>query len=75
MAKSYTPFDPHEYDLRSAVISTQRNDHIIDITSSLIELIIFEHIERSYLTGSVTYTDTGRSIEIMDYQGTEILDV
>jgi hypothetical protein len=75
MAKSYTPFDPHEYDLRSAVISTQRNDHSIDITSSLIELIIFEHIERSYLTGSVTYTDTGRSIEIMDYQGTEILDV
>tara|TARA_B100001094_G_scaffold329507_1_gene392388 strand:+ start:309 stop:1745 length:1437 start_codon:yes stop_codon:yes gene_type:complete len=75
MAKSYTPFDPHEYDLRSAVISTQRNDHSIDITSSMVELIIYEHIERPYLTGSLTYTDTGRSIEIMDYQGTEILDI
>ena len=75
MAKSYTPFDPHEYDLRRAVLSTQRNDHNVDITSSIVELVIFEHIERPYLTGSVTYTDTGRSIEIMDYQGTEILDV
>ena len=75
MAESYTPFDPHEYDLRRAVLSTQRNDHNVDITSSIVELVIFEHIERPYLTGSVTYTDTGRSIEIMDYQGTEILDV
>ena len=75
MAKSYTPFDPHEFELRSAVLSTQRNDHTVDITTTLIELNIFEHIERSYLTGFVSYIDTGRSIEIMDFQGTEFLDV
>jgi len=75
MAESYTPFDPHEFEMRSAILSTQRNDHTVDITTTLIELNIFEHIERSYLTGFVSYIDTGRSIEIMDFQGTEFLDV
>ena len=75
MAESYTPFDPHEFEMRRAVLSTQRNDHTVDITTTLIELNIFEHIERAYLTGFVSYIDTGRSIEIMDFQGTEFLDV
>ena len=75
MAKSYTPFDPHEFEMRRAVLSTQRNDHTVDITTTLVELNIFEHIERSYLTGFITYIDTGRSIEIMDFQGTEFLDI
>lgn len=75
MASTYTPFDPHEYEMRSAVLTTQRNSHSVNITSTMVELIIFEHLERGYLTGSVSYTDTGRSIEIMDFQGTEFLDV
>jgi len=75
MAESYTPFDPHEFEMRSAILSTQRNDHTVDITTTLIELNIFEHIERPYLTGFVSYIDTGRSIEIMDFQGTEFLDI
>ena len=75
MAKSYTPFDPHEFEMRRAVLSTQRNDHTVDITTTLIELNIFEHIDRSYLTGTISYIDTGRSIEIMDFQGTEFLDI
>lgn len=75
MAKSYTPFDPHEFELRRAVLSTQRNDHIVDITNTLIEFVIFEHIERAYITGKLSYIDTGRSIESMDFQGTEFLDI
>ena len=75
MAESYTPFDPHEFEMRRAVLSTQRNDHTIDITTTLIELNIFEHIERAYLTGTISFIDTGRSIEIMDFQGTEFLDI
>jgi len=75
MAESYTPFDPHEFEMRRAVLSTQRNDHTVDITTTLIELNIFEHIERTYLTGTISYIDTGRSIEIMDFQGTEFLDI
>ena len=43
MANTYTPFDPHEYELRSAIVSTQRNSHVVNITSTMVELIIFEH--------------------------------
>ena len=76
MASSYTPFDPHEFEMRRAVLSTERNNrHIVDITSSLVELIIFENLERPYLTGTVTYTDGGRTLEIMDFQGTELLEI
>lgn len=75
MASTYTPFDPHEYEMRSAVLSTQRNSHVVNITSTMVELVIFEHLERGYLTGSISYVDTGRSIEIMDFQGTEFLDI
>ena len=53
MANTYTPFDPHEYELRSAIVSTQRNSHVVNITYTMVELIIFEHLERGYLTGSI----------------------
>jgi len=75
MAESYTPFDPHEFEMRRAVLSTQRNDHTVDITTTLVELNIYEHVEKAYLTGTISYVDTGRSIEIMDFQGTEFLDI
>lgn len=71
----YTPFDPHEYELERITIFTQRNGHTINVTTSMIELEIFEHLDRAYLTGSLTFVDTGRAIEIMDFQGTEFVDI
>jgi len=71
----YIPFDPHEYNLDEVLLSTQRNDHSVDITPTIAEIEIFEHLERSYLTGTVTFTDNDRIIEIMDFQGTEFCDI
>ena len=32
--------DPHEYELESIILSTQRNAHDVDITTSMVELEI-----------------------------------
>lgn len=71
----YVPNDPHEYELESIILSTQRNAHDVDITTSMVELEIFEHLDRAYLTGSLTFVDGGRVIEIIDFQGTEYVDI
>lgn len=31
----YIPFDPHEYNLDEVILSTQRNDHSVDITPTI----------------------------------------
>jgi hypothetical protein len=72
---SYTPIDPHEYRLEQVILSTQRNNHSVDVTKTLAEIEIFEHIERPYITGTVTFTDNDRIIEIMDFQGCEFCDI
>lgn len=71
----YTPFDPHEYELNNVTLSTQRNNHSVNITNVVAEIEIFEHIERAYITGSITFSDNSRVLEIMDFQGTEFVDI
>ena len=68
---SYKPQDPKEYKLYSIGIVSARNTHTVDITRGLLSLNIFEHLEKPYLTGNLTFADTSRVLEIIDFKGTE----
>lgn len=73
---TYIPFDPHEYSLDEVVLYTDRNPgHRVLVSATVAEIEIFEHLERPYLTGTLTFTDNDRILEIMDFQGTEFCEI
>ena len=74
MPSTYKPFDPKEYELSSVTIKTERNLHQVDITQGIITFNIFEHMDKPYLTGDLTFADTNRILEIIDFKGTEVVD-
>lgn len=74
MPSTYKPFDPKEYELSSVTIKTERNLHQVDITQGIITFNIFEHMDKAYLTGDLTFADTNRILEIIDFKGTEVVD-
>ena len=67
----YVPKDPKEYKLYQVGLFTDRNQHRVDITKALVNLNIYENIEKPYLTANLTFADTSRVLEIMDFKGTE----
>lgn len=74
MPSTYKPFDPKEYELSSVTIKTERNLHQVDITQGIVNFNIFEHMDKPYLTGDLTFADTNRILEIIDFKGTEVVD-
>ena len=65
-----------DYLIESAVITADRSEGSeIDITAIIIQLNIFENIERAYLTGSVTVKDDLDLINQIDITGTERLEL
>ena len=68
---TYNPKDPTEYKLEQVVISHGRNDHTFDITASVIEIEMFEHMERAYISGALTFVDDSRIVEAIEFNGTE----
>jgi len=68
---SYTPKDPREYKLYSIFLLNPRTTHQVNITQGLISFNIFEHLDKPYLTGVLTFADTSRILEMTDFKGTE----
>jgi hypothetical protein len=67
----YSPSSPTEYKLESVLISHGRNEHEFDITAAVIEIELYEHMERTYITGALTFLDDARVVEAIDFNGTE----
>ena len=43
---NYVPKDPKEYKLYQVGLITDRNQHRVDITKALLNLNIYEHLEK-----------------------------
>ncbi len=70
------PFvDPYQYTIREAVISHSRNASVnkVDIAATVMELEFYESIDSLGVYGTLTFADTNRIMEIIDFQGTEII--
>ena len=63
-----------DYQISKADILTSAG-RVIDVQSSMIELAIFENIERAFLTGTCAIVDTSNFVSLMKFTGTERLVV
>lgn len=71
----YTPKSPLEYKLEKVTITHGRNEHEFDITASVVEIEVFENLNRAYLTGSLVFYDDARIVEAVDFNGTETITI
>lgn len=69
--------DPYQYVIREGIISHSRNSKIqrIDIGPSIAEMEFYESIDSLGVYGTVTFADTSRVMEIIDFQGTELFEL
>ena len=49
-----------DYLIVEAIISSTRNDTQVDIRTLVSEFIIYEHIEKPYLTGRLSFKEVRR---------------
>lgn len=63
----------NEYVILSALISSARMETSVEIAALIDEFIIYEHIEKPYLTMLLQFLDQANIIQLVDFQGGEKL--
>src|SRR6056300_1769346 len=65
------------YQFQSVVLSSDRlkNGLEVDISNSISDLEIFEHIEKPYLTGKIVFADNDNLVSGFDFQGGERITI
>ena len=61
--------------LKEVVYRTPRSNASILITSNVTDFQIFEHIDRPFLTGNISFTDTQGLISSIKFYGDEFIDI
>ena len=64
-----------DYIIVEATISSTRNDTEVDIKSLVSEFMIYEHIEKPYLTGRLSFKEEENILQDIDFQGGEKLTI
>ena len=63
----------NEYIVLSALISSSRMETSVEIAALVNEFIIYEHIEKPYLTMLLQFIDQANIVQLVDFQGGEKL--
>ena len=64
-----------EYALASALITSDRLQSEVEIAAVVKEFVIYEHIEKPYLTMRLSFVDQINIVQTVDFQGGEKLSV
>jgi hypothetical protein len=65
-----------QYKIKQAVIKADRfGDYEVDIGRMIMELSLFEHIEKSYCTGQIVVLDDSGIFETINFKGTETFEL
>lgn len=63
------------YSIESATLKSSRTNFTVEISSVLSELVVFEHLNKPYLTAYLIMVDGEAVIEGMDIQGAESIEI
>ena len=64
-----------EYVLTSALITSDRMQSEVEISAVVTEFVIYEHIEKPYLTMRLSFIDQINIVQTVDFQGGEKLSI
>jgi hypothetical protein len=59
----------------SVIIESDRNSLRVEIANSVVDLDIFEHLDKPYVTGLISFLDTEDILGGLDISGAETIDI
>jgi len=59
----------------SVIIESDRNSLRVEIANSVVDLDIFEHLDKPYVTGLISFLDTQDIVGGLDISGAETIDI
>lgn len=62
---------PYQYEFRRILIESDRRSTPVDVTASVVEVVLFEHLDRPYLSGKLALLDDANVFAGIDFLGTE----
>jgi len=66
---------PYDYSIKSATISNDRMGEKLKVGPAIAELVLYEHIEKPFMTGVLTLLDTVDLYNRINFQGTDIFEM
>ena len=63
------------FRILSAILSTDRNNTSVDIAGSILDIDIYEHVDKPYLTAAIAFNDQYALVEQINMQGIEKLEL
>lgn len=63
------------FKILSAILSTDRNDASVDIAGSILDIDLYEHLDKPYLTAQCVFNDQYGIVEQINMQGVEKLQL
>ena len=58
---------PYQYEIISCKIETDRKSIAYELAASVAELVLFEHIEKPYISGNLVILDDANIFENIDF--------
>ena len=62
------------FKILSAILSTDRSDASVDIGPAILDIDIYEHLDKPYLTAEFIFNDQYGMVEQINMQGIEKID-
>ena len=62
---------PYQYEIVSCKIETDRKTATYEVAASVAELVLYEHIDKPYISGNLVILDDANLFENIDFLGTE----
>ena len=68
---SFIHVSPYQYELQSVAIESQRTSGFYEVASSVLEINLYEHLDKPYVSASLLLLDDANIFENIDFLGTE----
>lgn len=72
---SFNHVSPYQYELQSVKIESERTTGFYEVASSVLEINLFEHLEKPFISGTLLLLDDANIFENIDFLGTESVDI
>ena len=70
-----THISPYQYQIQSVKIESERITGFFEVAASTLEIVMYEHLDKSYISGHIAILDDANIFENIDFLGNETVRI
>lgn len=70
-----THISPYQYQIQSVKIESERITGFFEVAASTLEIVLYEHLDKSYISGHIAILDDANIFENIDFLGNETVRI